>query len=64
MTPLPMKKEKRISQPNCVQPIISIPSTSSGNSFGCVDEKENIVSTAFLKTVNTNSSSVVEKTSF
>jgi hypothetical protein len=61
MTPLPMKKEKRISQPNCVQPTTSIPSTSSGNSFGCVDEKENIVSTAYLKTVNTNSSSVVEK---
>ena len=64
MTPLPMKKEKKISQPNCVQPITSIPSISSDNSFGCSDEKENIVSTAFLKNVNTNSSSVVEKTSF
>ncbi|XP_046652777.1 uncharacterized protein LOC124343496 isoform X3 [Daphnia pulicaria] len=51
MTPLPLKKDKRISQPtNCVQPTTSTPSTSSDRSFGCADEKENIVSTAYLKT--------------
>jgi hypothetical protein len=55
MTPLPLKKDKRISQPtNCVQPTTSTPSTSSDRSFGCADEKENIVSTAYLKTVITN----------
>ena len=60
MTPLPMKKEKRISQPNCVHPTTSIPSTSSDKSFGCADEKENIVSSAYLKTVMKNNSSVVD----
>lgn len=51
MTPLPLKKEKRVSQPHCVQPATSIPSTSSDQSFGCTDEKENIASTAYLKNV-------------
>lgn len=51
------KKEKRVSQPNCVQPSTSVPSTGSidQTSFGCVDEKENILSTAtssHLKTVS------------
>ncbi|XP_059350761.1 uncharacterized protein LOC130692882 isoform X1 [Daphnia carinata] len=50
MAPLPWKKEKRASQPNCVQPATSVPSTSSDPTFGCADEKENIVSTAYLKT--------------
>lgn len=53
MAPLPWKKEKRASQPNCVQPATSVPSTPPEKSFGCSDEKENIASTAYLKTVTT-----------
>lgn len=52
ITPLTWKKEKRVSQSNCVQPATSVPSaTPPDKSFGCVDGKENIVSTGYHKTV-------------
>ena len=59
MAPLPWKKEKRASQPNCVQPATSVPPTLPDKSFGCADEKENIASTAHLKNVITFFNSLV-----